>query len=197
MAADYYVENTSQSLNQLKISTANSGSCCILDTLALLHKFRGKVLLLGLIEGHANFLHHHCVWGIVAVNIDSVSFINAYQAATSAALSVMFLGAKTGKSNSSFSAREEATTVSINQVIFSSRQAQNLYATAITTIRMHKEGSIRTYSVVSTAISGSSSAEEISAGESCLLIDVKGNMKDDYIYMSSQATILYDSFVTT
>lgn len=110
-----------------------------------------------------------------------MSFINAYQAATSTVMSVMFLGVKTEKSNGSFSAREEATTVVINQVISSSIEAQKLYSKVITTIRMHKEGSIRTYPVVTTAISGSSSAEEISAGESFLLIDVEGNIKADYI----------------
>ncbi|XP_026447309.1 uncharacterized protein LOC113347845 [Papaver somniferum] len=114
-----------------------------------------------------------------------MSFINAYQAATSTVMSVMFLGVKTEKSNGSFSAREEATTVVINQVISSSIEAQKLYSKVITTIRMHKEGSIRTYPVVTTAISGSSSAEEISAAI--------GNLLDGYLLTASLFKVFVQS----
>ncbi|XP_026453151.1 uncharacterized protein LOC113353894 isoform X1 [Papaver somniferum] len=64
---------------------------CILITLDLLHKFRGKVLSAQSI-------------------IDSVSFINGYQAATSSILSIMFLVVTIEKDHSSFNAREQATT---------------------------------------------------------------------------------------
>ncbi|XP_026432696.1 uncharacterized protein LOC113330049 [Papaver somniferum] len=60
-----------------------SAADCILATPILMHRFRGRVILMVLFKGHANIFRHQCAWEIMTMRIHNAISIHACKAVTS------------------------------------------------------------------------------------------------------------------